>query len=142
MSNLSECQGLLTCLNGNTRTWGQSIDAILMNFAELSDTDRSKLRASTEVKTRFDLMHQYFEHFGRTYSTASSTEFSKMIENALFLVALDNFEYDFRETILRLERFIDRAESRPKLFESEWRKSRNHLPKRAKLVVENRLNLG
>lgn len=128
MKKYEICRKYLEGLESNIRIWGSVVDIILSNYKLLPPSKKAELAAETSKVVRFNLMSQYLEHFGRIFYDVTLEEKRALIENSIYLISLDNFEYDYRETILRVTRFLERAKSHELLFESVWSCLKDQIP--------------
>lgn len=130
MKQYEICYKLLKDLDENIRIWGSVVDKFLLNYKQLTFKEREKLAAEIPKAVRFDLMNQYLEHFGRVYDKNTPDDLKTLIENSIYLISLDNFEDDYRETNVRVQKFLERIQSQTMLFQSIWFCLSDQIPER------------
>jgi hypothetical protein len=105
--NHNKCIEIMGQLGPDARFWGKYIDEFLRVFSQMTHLERQALIEEIPAKTRYEFMCQYIGHFRRTYSSDPEFETSEMLRNAFFLLILDNFDFDYRETKLRVNAMFE-----------------------------------
>lgn len=94
------------------RNWGVLVDPIIASYLVLPKLEREAVRNKVSVQKRFVLFSQHNAEFRRCLAQWDENCPKDHLRELLILLAIEDYQYDYRETLLRLKGAIDGARNR------------------------------
>lgn len=120
--SVETCESILAELRISMKYWGRYIDEFVSLYTRLNLNHRINLSNTSSSQLKFDLMSQVLEHARRTFLKADTEEQRKIVNWCFVSIIFENFEFDYRETILRVSSFLQLGESAEDILIDEWSK--------------------
>lgn len=119
-NSVETCESILAELGVSARYWGRYIDEFVSLYAHLDLNHRINLSNKSSSELKFNLMSQVLGHAWRTLLKADREEQKKIVSWCFVSIIFENFEFDYRETILRVSSFLQSGESMEDILLDEW----------------------
>jgi hypothetical protein len=117
----------LDYLEYRSYSW-DDVGNLMTFYTGMALREREMFNAKTPKKARFSLLNSATSKSIRIYDDLSDDEKDVCIKNFLYFVCLDNFDYDYRETIRRVLVFFERSSISKKRFDRIWAQVRSTMP--------------
>lgn len=121
-NSVETCESILEELRVSMKYWGRYIDDFVSSYTHLKVNHRLNLSNKSSSQLKFNLMSQVLEHAEREFLEAGREEQRKIANWCFVLIIFENFEFDYRETILRVNSFLQLREFAEATLIDEWSK--------------------
>lgn len=119
-NSVETCESILAELRISMRYWDSYIDEFVSLYMQLDLNHRINLSNKSSSHLKFNLMSQVLEHARRSLLKADREEQRKIVSWCFVSIIFENFEFDYRETILRVSSFLQLGESAEDILVDEW----------------------
>jgi len=130
MDYYERCFDVFCELEKDARNWGKFIDDFLYCYKQLSLEERAKLRNEIPSKNRYVFMSQYLGHVRRNYKGLAAAETEELLRNLILMISLDNYEWDYRETIMRAKPLFEGMPENTFILKKIWDELREQCPEK------------
>lgn len=103
------------------RWWGKHIDEFIDSLLMLTKEEFLEFKQDIPPDVKFHLMSQVLGSHGKYFISASNIEKQRMLTQVHIMVFLENFEFDYRETLLRIDSFGKKTMSSSIDRDTIWR---------------------
>ncbi|NVK20809.1 MAG: hypothetical protein HWE30_19190 [Methylocystaceae bacterium] len=134
MNEYESYKEFLDYLEYRKYSW-HDVDKLIKFYQSLNLEGRERFNADTPAFSRFTLMNSYLSKLCRTYSSLSLKKKISSIEEMIFFISLDNFENDYKESILRTQRFLREIKLDEPIFREIWSNLSQSMPKITKCQI-------
>ena len=125
MNDAMRCSNIISLLRKNMRPWGKYVKEFTKVYVRLNEKERECLSLIAGAELKYDFFCQVFEHAMRNFGGSTIDE-KRIILNWYFvLLIFDDFDFDYRENILRLNSFFEINREDLTIVSEEWEKVSN-----------------
>ena len=124
------CERVLDEFDKRLKYWGRYIDEFASSYVLLDGDERKNMSAQTSSKVKFWFMCQVLGEADRSFAKSNVEKQRELASRAFILMAFENFEFDYRESILLYENFLQLRNVAEDVLLSEWRKLNYLMPER------------
>lgn len=119
MKTYSDNKEFLEYLEYRKYTW-KDVDRFMDFYKGLNLRERKKFNSETPVDARYGLMDSFVSRFFREFPEAEDDKKGILIEDMFYYISLDDFDYDYRETIIRVQGFLEKVKGSKHELNKIW----------------------
>ncbi len=140
---VSSLVALFDDLSDNCRNWGQLIEPIIAAYSAMDQLQQADFRGLVCVRKAYTLMAQYTGEIRRNVEDYSNEQLLTGLVELFIVLAIDDYRFDYRETLLRLKSVCDAVLERidPDDFIQIWLSSKHHFSEAAICRTQSQFTL-
>jgi hypothetical protein len=123
MNDYDRCREILLELQEcRMKWWGKYIDKFVVAYITLDLHERQDLANLTSPQLRFSFMDQVANHISKEFRTSSKDEKAEMLHSFYVLLIFENFDLDYRDSLLRVQGLSKVIDGYEYIAKFEWTK--------------------
>ena len=115
MNNYDRCVEILSNLKLSMRYWGKDVSEFVDRYLKLTTDERYLLSSKVSSELKFDFMCQILGAVNRKFDEYDDNRKKEVLHQAYVLIAFENCEFDYRESLLRVRSLWIKMEAYPEL---------------------------